>query len=78
MDFTQAWLPYLEALSLLDGQPLKDLQRLADSAKVLRPGTGASPLVPAQYLQALASSADVPYFRYGPLLQINPWIHAPK
>ena len=34
VDFTQAWLPYLEALSLLDGQPLKDLQRLADSAKV--------------------------------------------
>ena len=34
VDFTQAWLPYLEALSLLDGQPLVELQRLADSAKV--------------------------------------------
>ena len=34
VDFTQAWLPYLEALSLLDGAALTQLQSVADSAKV--------------------------------------------
>ncbi len=34
MDFSQAWLPYLKALSLLDGQEYDDMQRIVDSIKV--------------------------------------------
>jgi len=35
VDFSQAWLPYLKALSLLDGKEYDDMQRIVDSIKVL-------------------------------------------
>ncbi len=33
VDFTQAWLPYLQALSLLDGGAYDDMQKIVDSIK---------------------------------------------
>lgn len=35
VDFCQAWLPYLKALSLLDGQAYDDMQAIVNSIKVL-------------------------------------------
>ena len=36
VDFSQAWLPYLKALSLLDGREYDDMQGVVDSIKVCR------------------------------------------
>ena len=35
VDFTQAWLPYLKALSLLDGKEYDDMQAIQNAIKVL-------------------------------------------
>ena len=35
VDFSQAWLPYLKALSLLDGAEYDDMQRIVERIKVL-------------------------------------------
>ena len=36
VDFVQAWLPYLQALSLLDGGAYADMQNIVDAIKVGR------------------------------------------
>ena len=57
VDFSQAWLPYLKALSLLDGREYDDMQRIVDSIKVLQFSTSAQGGCAADHVLMLAPSS---------------------